>query len=283
MEEKTKSLLYIGIVTFFILCRICHINDDIGTLNKYFNENYMHDSKLNIRNYRSLEKYKQDKVSNNVWLKEEVPNNGTCEKKYVSINERVSPGKKKQSNGFSSNNLGGNKQDMKNKSCIFETKQYSRLEKKIFKEIDYVDFLKNNRTISNKVYFKTIYKKYVPRFALPLFFLLLFFTYLLADFWGCGLIGILCYVLNKITPDWLEPLHELLKKSALAPFFKSIGKLPRDPSTGRKVPDHFYVTGFLGLFIYLIPFIIFGVTLILKVVYYHKKVKKYQKIKFGKR
>ncbi|SBS96551.1 Plasmodium exported protein (Pm-fam-a like), unknown function [Plasmodium malariae] len=242
----------------------------------------MHDSKLNIRNYRSLEKYKQDKVSNNVWLKEEVPNNGTCEKKYVSINERVSPGKKKQSNGFSSNNLGGNKQDMKNKSCIFETKQYSRLEKKIFKELDYVDFLKNNRTISNKVYFKTIYKKYVPRFALPIFFLLLFFTYLLADFWGCGLIGVLCYLLNKITPGWLIPLHELLKKSALAPFFKSIDKLPRD-SSKNKVWDHFYVTGFLGLFLYLIPFIIFGVTLILKVVYYHKKVKKYQKIKFGKR
>ncbi|SBT00537.1 Plasmodium exported protein (Pm-fam-a like), unknown function [Plasmodium malariae] len=242
----------------------------------------MHDSKLNIRNYRSLEKYKQEKDSNNVWLKEEVPNNGICEKKYVSINERVSPGKKKQSNRFSSNNLGGNKQDMKNKSCIFETKQYSRLEKKIFKELDYVDFLKNNRTISNKVYFKTIYKKYVPRFALPLFFLLLFFTYLLADFWGLGLIGALCYLLNKITPGWLKPLHELLKKSALAPFFKSIDKLPKVTSKDKDW-DHFYVTGFLGLFLYLIPFIIFGVTLILKVVYYHKKVKKYQKIKFGKR
>ncbi|KAI4841548.1 fam-l protein [Plasmodium brasilianum] len=101
-------------------------------------------------------------------------------------------------------------------------------------------------------------------------------------FWGLGLVSLLCYVLKTIKPGCLSQLQELLKMYPFKEFFESIDTI--NVPVGKSSKDvHFYVTGFFGIFIYLLPFILFGVTLILKVVYYHKKVKKYEKIKFRKR
>ncbi|SBT00156.1 Plasmodium exported protein (Pm-fam-a like), unknown function [Plasmodium malariae] len=241
----------------------------------------MYDRKLYMQNYRSLAKY-EDKDSNIAWLKEKMSNNGMYENKDICYNEMRILGKSQRSNRNSGKSTGENKQVIKNNSCTFETKKYSRYEKKIFKELDFGNFLKNNRTISNKLYNKIMRKKYGLRLSLPLLFLLLLSTSLLLDFMGLGLIRTLCYVLKIIKPGCLSQLQKLLVNSDFKEFFESIDTIK--VTVGNTTKDvHFYVTGFFGIFIYLLPFILFGVTLILKVVYYHKKVKKYEKIKFRKR
>ncbi|SBT85729.1 fam-l protein [Plasmodium malariae] len=282
MEQKIKSLLFIKIATFIILTWIYHLYYDIETFKKYFIVKYMYDRKLYMRNYRSLAKFEKDKDSNIAWLKEKISNNGMYENKDICYNEMRNLGKSERSNRNSGKSTGENKQVMKNNSCIFETKKYSRSEKKIFKELDFENFLKKNRTISNKLYNKIIRKKYGLRLSLPLIFLLFLSTSLLLEFWGLGLVSLLCYILNIIKPGCLRKIHNLLEMSPFKEFFKSIDTIKVTVrNTSKDV--HFYVTGFFGIFIYLLPFILFGVTLILKIFYYHKKVKKYQKIKIRKR
>ncbi|SBT00067.1 Plasmodium exported protein (Pm-fam-a like), unknown function [Plasmodium malariae] len=233
---------------------------------------------------KMLSKYEKDEDSNIAWLKEKMIKNGMNVNKDICYNEMRYLGKNERSRS-SSKSAKENYQVVKNNSCIFETKKYSRCEKKIFKEIDFENFLKNNRTISNKLYNKIIRKKYGLRLFLPLLFLLLLSTSLLLDFMGLGLIKMLCYIFKIIKPGSLNYLHNMLKGSSFNMFFKSVAKPELTKTVNTKVikADHYYVTGFFGIFIYLLPFILFGVTLILKVVYYHKKVKKYQKIKYRKR
>ncbi|SBS95706.1 Plasmodium exported protein (Pm-fam-a like), unknown function [Plasmodium malariae] len=252
-------------------------------IKKYFIVKYMYDRKLYMRNYRSLAKYEKDKDSNIAWLKEKISNNGMCENKDICYNEMRNLGKSERSNRNSGKSTRKSKHVIKNNSCIFETKKYSRSEKKIFKEIDFENFLKKNRTISNKLYNKIIRKKYGLRLSLPLLFLLFLSTSLLLEFWGLGLVSLLCYILKIIKPGSLSYLHNLLEASPFKEFFKSIDTIKVTVRDNFSKDVHFYVTGFFGIFIYLLPFILFGVTLILKVVYYHKKVKKYEKIKFRKR
>ncbi|SBT00507.1 Plasmodium exported protein (Pm-fam-a like), unknown function [Plasmodium malariae] len=244
----------------------------------------MYDRKLYMRNYRSLPKFEKDKDSNIAWLKEKISNNGMYENKDICYNEMRILGKSQRSNINSGKSTGENKQVIKNNSCIFETKKYSRSEKKIFKELDFENFLKKNRTISNKLYNKIMRKKYGLRLSLSLLFLLFLSTSLLLEFCGLGLVSLLCYIMKIIKPRSLNYLHNMLKGSSFNMFFKSIETSGRTRNVSGRVikADHYYITGFFGIFIYLLPFILFGVTLLLKVVYYHKKVKKYQKIKFRK-
>ncbi|SBS98734.1 hypothetical protein PMALA_064640, partial [Plasmodium malariae] len=102
--------------------------------------------KLHASNYHLLEKYKHNKNSRFLCLKNEIRINGVPEKKDISHNENDDYEKKKQSKKYASN-IAGHKSGMKNKSSIFKTKKYSHFEKKIFKELDYTSFLQNNRTI----------------------------------------------------------------------------------------------------------------------------------------
>ncbi|SBS96473.1 hypothetical protein PMALA_054180 [Plasmodium malariae] len=104
-------------------------------------DNYKLEKKIDASRYRILANYKQDKDSCAVYLQEYIPKYPSNEKRYISNNEEKTTETKKQSNGSALVNEGGHKQHMKNKSFMFETRAYSRIEKKIFKELDYLDFL----------------------------------------------------------------------------------------------------------------------------------------------
>ncbi|SBT01430.1 Plasmodium exported protein (Pm-fam-a like), unknown function [Plasmodium malariae] len=233
-------------------------------------------------------KYKRDKVSTTVCLKEEIQNE-LHDKKDITNNEKWDEDKKKQSSGSSSMSTRGHKKNEKNKSCIFETKKYSNLEKKIFKELDYVDFLRNNKTISDNIYKKIMRKKCSLRIVLPLLLLLFLLISLILDLSNSfGLVKGLCKILNLYaSTNWYSSLHLFLKKSPLNWLFKSGDKLKYKVSDAANnvnfVQDYTYVYQFFDFLIYVIPFIILGVTIILGVIYYHNKVKKYEKIKFRKR
>ncbi|SBT00455.1 Plasmodium exported protein (Pm-fam-a like), unknown function, partial [Plasmodium malariae] len=243
---------------------------------KYLNENYKLDSKLNGA-FRLLAKCKRHKNLCFVKLKNEIPNNGLNEKIYISNNKKGATRTSMQTNESSQNNVGRNKHANKNKCYIFETKKYSRLEKKIFKELDYEDFLKNNRTISNKIYKKIIRKKLASKLAPTLIFFILLSLSFVLDYCGSyGLVWGLFDILSSFSKGWYTVINNYFKGSSLD--WLLVYTIPNS-SKGQS----FYTVPLLFNLIYVMPFIIYCIITISRIVYYHKKVKKYEKIKYRKR
>ncbi|SCN45361.1 fam-l protein [Plasmodium malariae] len=308
MEQKFKSFLYIKIPTFILLTWMCYFYIYMSRQSKSLVECYNQHRRLYAKNYRLLAIYKQDKDSSIVYLKKEIPNR-VNNINDIFNNEKYSSGKTKQLNGSSQGNKRRHQKDVKNKSCIFEKKKYSHLEKKIFKELDYVDFLKNNKTISDKIYKKIMIKKCVLRVALPLLlFLVLAISFILDNFCKCGFTYGLLKVIILISPALdatklreysylkdvvsldkifkgetspaLAILHMWLTKSPLKGFTQALV----EPGSGNaKEVRNYCMSGFLGFLIYFVPIFILSIILISGLVYYHKKVKKYEKIRFKKR
>ncbi|SBS95145.1 Plasmodium exported protein (Pm-fam-a like), unknown function [Plasmodium malariae] len=241
---------------------------------------------MDIRAHRLMAKYTQDKGLNIVGLKEELPCYGKNEKKNICKNEKKNKEKKKQSKENLLNKEGIHKQDKKNNFFIFETKKYSHLEKKIFKELDYENFIKNNRTIRGKLYKNIILKKYGLRLSVPLsLFLSLTISLILDLFVGCGFINGLRLFLRVYAPGFWKSLPAKIYNflgNSLAETLKPLWTYKS--WVGSKIETKVYVsTGLFGFIIYFLPFIILGFILIFWIIYYHKKVKKYEKIKFRKR
>ncbi|KAI4837512.1 hypothetical protein MKS88_003989 [Plasmodium brasilianum] len=288
MEKNIKLLLFINVAFFTFLICICNFTNDMSSISKSLDdENYI-ERKLNARNYRLLAKCKNNNDSSMIGLKF-FPYNEEIEIKHKTV-EESSKAKNKYSNGSSSKYAKDHKQIATDKSNIFETKKYSNLEKKIFKELDYFDFLEKNRTISNKVYQQTIFKKYRLRIFAPVALILLLSIYITLDMYSFyGLEGILTQILVYcFGNDWYNSLHKILKDHSLKWLFKSTEKVKNylgkmEQGKWKAITQHVYVENFFGYIVYVVPLIILGITLILGIFYYHKKVKKYQKLKFKKR
>ncbi|SBT86135.1 fam-l protein [Plasmodium malariae] len=270
MKKSIMIFSFIKIVLLIFLTWIPHLSDHVITSNKYLGKKYTLAIKLDDRIYRLLAKYKKDKDSKVVMLRDDISNNGMDKKKDISNTEKECTEKKKELYRGSLNNYDGQKQDMNNKYSKFVTKKYSHLEKKIFKELDFVDFLKRNKNISDKTYKKIMRKKFSLRLGSPLLLFLLLSTLLIVDislrsasggkgFWELlNLDTTLSFLNTTLNPYFSWLLHAKdTSKNVLGPLFRIV--------------------------LYVIPFLILGVTLILYVFYYHKKVKKYEKIKFSKK
>ncbi|SBT85596.1 fam-l protein [Plasmodium malariae] len=279
MQEKIKSLLFIKITKLILLSWICHIYIHTSTHNKSLNKYYKLRKKLNTKNYRLLTKYNQDKDSNIVYLKENIPDE-VHDKKNISNNENSYARKKIQSNGSSSRNTRGCKKVIKNISCMFETKKYSHLEKKIFRELDYVNFLENNRTLSDKLYKRIILKKYSLRLSFTvILFLLLSVAFLVEFFGGYGIVNEIYRLLSTcLDKEGMISLNKKLYDTFLGKLFYRVVE-----TTDNHVKKSALIRNFLGFLVYFSIFFIFGISVILGVVYYHKKVKKYDKIKFRRK
>ncbi|SBT01090.1 Plasmodium exported protein (Pm-fam-a like), unknown function, partial [Plasmodium malariae] len=247
-----------------------------STFYKCGNVNIIVDGKLCRRINRYLEKCKQNKDLHIVGLKEEIPNNRVYEtKKDISNNVKLSTGKKEQPTGRSLENSKVNKSFVKNKSCMFETKKYSHLEKKIFKELDFVDFLRSNKNISDKTYKKIMRKKLSLRLGSPLLLFLLLLTTLIVDislrlssdgngFWNLSGLGKTLKEYEEVLRPYLGWLSKPLLTSGDSTSISVLGPL-------------------FSVILFVIPFLLLGVTLISYILYYHRKAKKYEKIKFSKK
>ncbi|SBT86104.1 fam-l protein [Plasmodium malariae] len=285
MEKKIKSQLFIKIPKFTLLSWICYIYIYMSIFSKYFDENYIYSRKIHGTTYRILSKYKKDKYSDVLDLKEEMTNNGMTKKKDISNHIEGYSGKRKHSNGSPSEFKGNCKSYMKKNKCMFETKNYSHFEKKIFKEMDYMDFLINNKTISNKSYRKIIRKKCVLLFVLPLLMFFLLSALPIVDLsWGSvdgkkGLWDAIGFsdILKEWggSSGWLNAVYTSLKEATW--FWTGIGE------TSNSITELHVLLKLFRILIYGLPFLILGITLISRVVYYHKKVKKYERIKFRQR
>ncbi|KAI4839618.1 hypothetical protein MKS88_002175 [Plasmodium brasilianum] len=290
MEKNISMFLVINIAVFNFLIRICYLSNYMGTFNKSLEMKHNVARKLSLKTCRLLAKCMQDKDSNILGLKNGISNNAGNAKKNIYYNEEWVETKIKYSNTGSSKNTKVHKQAMKNNYNIFETKKYSQLEKKIFKELDYLDFLKNNRTISNKVYEKVARKKYRLRICVPIILLILLSILIILDsFFSCGLKSMFIKIVTLCHGrGWYGPLHNYLKSSNFSWLFKSVKEviyMKEQKTVGGELSDvkgYVYAESFLGYLVYIMPLIILGVTVILGILYYHKKVKKYQKIKFRK-
>ncbi|SBS97561.1 Plasmodium exported protein (Pm-fam-a like), unknown function [Plasmodium malariae] len=232
-------------------------------------------------------------------LKEEVPDNEVNEKECIHNNEEGITSMNKQSKRSSSENVRSNKKSTNTKSWVFETKKYSHLEKKIFKELDYSDFLKKNRTVSDRIYKKIICKKYGLRIALPLLLFLFFLIVFLAEL-TLGLSGKECLLsyfglkknhLEDLVKDSGGPLlsfvNALKKLTGFwehSELFGSKGACEICKTVSNGAVSNVCILGrFFRILICFVPFVILGVTIISGIIYYHKKVKMYEKIKFRKR
>ncbi|SBS99051.1 Plasmodium exported protein (Pm-fam-a like), unknown function [Plasmodium malariae] len=252
-------------IPFLQLCGIITLFNDIySTLKKSLDEGDNYYRKLHASNYHLLEKYKHNKNSRFLCLKNEIQINGVPEEKDISNNENDDSEKKKKSKKYASN-IAGHKSGMKNKTCIFKTKKYSHLEKKIFKELDYTSFLQNNRTIievsltySNSgslLYHLGLKKEYLKTLAEN-------------DGPWSPIVGV------------LKNLGDLLQHSVPG----TTGAVKCNwCEVASRVSDMCILGNFFRILIYFVPFVLLSITLISGIFYYHKKVKKYEKIKFEKR
>ncbi|SBT86387.1 fam-l protein [Plasmodium malariae] len=286
MDERKKLLFLINLAMFIFLSWIGNFTSELSTFKKYLDEKYNGVKKLDTRIYRLLSKYRKNINSCILGLREVIPYNVENEKTNICNNVKRDISKKSKSNGCSLNNEESHKLNKKSKSCIFETKKYSRLEKKIFKELDYENFLKSNRTISDKLYKRIVLKKYGIRLLLPLLLLFLLLLSLILDYsGGTGLLGGLREVLNAFSPNLWKTLGPKLN-ILLGRYWSEILKPFFEASVWKKdkwVTEIHVSCNLFGFLIYFIPFIILGVTLITGVIYYHKKVKKFEKIKLRKK
>ncbi|SBS95766.1 Plasmodium exported protein (Pm-fam-a like), unknown function [Plasmodium malariae] len=179
---------------------------------------------LGTRIFRLLGKCNKFNDSYNIGLTEDISHNKSYEKKDICYNENIVTNQNEQSKRNSLNNANERKKATKNRSCIYETKKCSNLEKKIFKELDYTDFLKNNRTVSDRIYQKIICKKYGLRIALPLLLFLLLLIVFIVEL-TLGLSGKECLLsyfgLKK------DHLDELVKEGSgpLSSFVNVLKKL----------------------------------------------------------
>ncbi|SBS96130.1 Plasmodium exported protein (Pm-fam-a like), unknown function, partial [Plasmodium malariae] len=213
---------------FILLSWRGNFTSKLCTFKKYLDENYKAVKKLDTRIYRLLTKYRKNINSCILGLREVIPYNVENEKTNICNNLKRGISKNSKSNGCSLNNEESHKLDKKSKSCIFETKKYSRLEKKIFKELDYENFLKNNRTISDKLYKRIVLKKYGLRLRLPLLLFFFLLLSLILDYsGGIGLLRGLREVLNAFAPGFWKTLGPKLSillgrywSEILKPFFE---------------------------------------------------------------
>ncbi|SCN44522.1 fam-l protein [Plasmodium malariae] len=277
MEQEKKALLLVNFLGFILLSWKYHFNSD-NMFSITLDEGCKLKKKLETRNCRLLGKHEHLKDSNVVNINKGIEYIGLNNIKDIHNNEERIKKKKKQPNGSSPRCTRGYKKDTKNKTCTFNAKKYSHMEKKIFKELDYEDFLKNNRTISDKLYKKIILKKCRLRLALPLLLFLLLSLGLILDFsFNCGLTRGLYKLLSySLSSQEMMKFHNYLK-SNVSSFFKY--SVPKDNSS----TTDFYITPFFDFLIYCVVFFILGISIISGIIYYHKKVIKYEKIKFRKR
>ncbi|SBT85512.1 fam-l protein [Plasmodium malariae] len=277
MKKKIKLLFLIKTAAFILSTWRSNYASNLNVLKKYLDENNSNVRKLDTRIYQLLVKYKQNHDSRILGLQEVIPYNGENERNHICNNEKRHEERKKLSNKSLLNNSRIHRHGKKNKYCIFATNKYSHLERKIFKELDYQNFLKNNRIIKNKLHKKIMFKKYGLRFSLPLLlFSLLSISLILDLFFKCGFInGLFAFLNNYSLNNWMKGFNK-------SSFFDPIRELCKFTGSTSKTKSTI-ITHFFGIIIYVIPFFILGVTLISWIIYYHNKVKKFEKFKFRKR
>ncbi|SCN12539.1 fam-m protein [Plasmodium malariae] len=181
MLQKIKLSLFIKISTFILLI-LCIID-------KPLDENCYFHRKLDIRNYRLLGKYKQDKDSTNVCLNEHSSNNKRNQKRDISNNKNDAYIKYKQSIKDLLNKEQYYTEIVDHNSSMFDGKHF-HFQRRWIKKKDYDEFLGKNRKICDIALKKIKFKSYG-------FVVVLFFIFFLL---GIGIPGL--YGIESLNVSW---------------------------------------------------------------------------------
>ncbi|SBS93598.1 Plasmodium exported protein (Pm-fam-a like), unknown function [Plasmodium malariae] len=222
----------------------------IKTYAKSIHKNCDLDRKSDTRNYRLLSKYKQDKISNNLELKDYISNDGESKKRNKSNNEKGIKGTKKQPNRSILNNAQYYTDVVDYNSGMFDGKHF-HFEKKWIKKKDYDNFLEKKRRLGDIALKKVKFKNYV--FGVAIFFI--FF-----------LLGIGLPILRglKLSLGSTEYQATIIDNQILN-FLKKILGLQKE--------------GYAYILLFAVTFIMLSILIILAIYKILRNNEKYQKIK----
>ncbi|KAI4839238.1 hypothetical protein MKS88_001782 [Plasmodium brasilianum] len=166
MEQNIKLIYFIKCGLLILLAWLYYFCSEECTFNisKREHKYYM---KLDIINVRLLEECEGKNDSNFIESKEEITNDEEYDKK-VTTNKRKGIKKTNiQSERSSLYKKEFDKQYKKQKKLIYRGKKLSHFEKKFFKKLDYIDFIKKSPSISNMTYQKLVCKIIGHKIFLP--------------------------------------------------------------------------------------------------------------------
>ncbi|SBT87257.1 fam-m protein [Plasmodium malariae] len=250
MRPKINLILFIKISVIILLTWICYFNNDIKTLAKSIHKNCGLDRKSDTINCRLLAKYKQDKDSNNLELKDYIPNDGESKKRNKSNNEKGIKGTKKLSNRSILNKAQYYTDVVDYNSGMFDGKHF-HFEKKWIKKKDYDNFLKKKRRLCDIALKKVKFKNYV-------FGVAIFFTFFLL---GIGLPILRGF---QLSPGSAQDQATIIDANILE-FLKEILGLQKE--------------GYVYILFFAVTFIMLSILIIVAIYKILRNNEKYQKIK----
>ncbi|KAI4837509.1 hypothetical protein MKS88_003986 [Plasmodium brasilianum] len=167
MENKIKLNIFIRIGMFSILSWVCNFNNYVYIFNKSLDGMCICDREAYTRNYRLLSKYKEDKDSNNLWLKGKLSNNEVVGQKITSNNEGGTNRKNNQSHKSLLNKAQYYTEVIDYNNGMFDGKHF-HFQKKWVKKKDYDTFLEKKKRIGDISLKKIKFRSY--KFGIAIFF-----------------------------------------------------------------------------------------------------------------
>ncbi|SBS94298.1 Plasmodium exported protein (Pm-fam-a like), unknown function [Plasmodium malariae] len=161
--------------------------------------------KLDLSSGRLLEECSQYKDLNTANLKEMIHENNENEEKIITNYDKWGKRTNKKSSKSSLYKEEFNKQYIRQRILKYRGKYLTLFERKLFKHLDYIDFIKKNPSISNNSCRKILLKEYGLLFFLPAIFL------------SWGLMTHIEYYLNLISEVTND--HEILFSVIISTFF----------------------------------------------------------------
>ncbi|KAI4840211.1 hypothetical protein MKS88_001569 [Plasmodium brasilianum] len=210
MEQKNKLLFCIKIATFIFLSWVCHFSNDVKKFNIFLDESYKLPTKLGTRTYRLLTKYKRNRDSDVVFLKEKIPANEKYKGKDTFRSEGLTRGSNKTCKSTPHNSV-YYETYRKNKSCVC-TRRDSYIGKRIFDKIYYKNSVRCATNSDFKILKRCILNKLhiLPAFSLlflPFVIVQLasirynestkFIKFITSDEWNLA-INVICIILTFI-------------------------------------------------------------------------------------
>ncbi|KAI4833888.1 uncharacterized protein MKS88_000254 [Plasmodium brasilianum] len=159
MVQIIKTILFIKSSVLVLVTCICHFNNDMRTYNKFADAKYKHERNLDTITFRLLAKYKQDKDSHILGLKQNKSNNNEYEKYDITINEKWNKGKNEKSDKSSLNKAQYYMEVIDYNNGMFDGKHF-HFKKKWIKKKDYDNFIERNRRICDISLRKIRFRKY---------------------------------------------------------------------------------------------------------------------------
>ncbi|SBT85657.1 Plasmodium exported protein, unknown function [Plasmodium malariae] len=166
MEQKNKSFSIIKTSIFIVLSWICYFYSDLSSLSKFVGV-YKLMRKLDLSSGRLLEECSQYKDLNAANLREMIHENNENEEKIITNYDKWDKRTNKKLSKSSLYKEEFNKQYIRQRILKYRGKYLTLFERKLFKHLDYIDFIKKKPSISNKSCIKILLKEYGLLFFLP--------------------------------------------------------------------------------------------------------------------